>query len=81
MRIVHTHHPQAENLIHVQQMTEIRASEVFAGKTIAVFFDRFEVCLVRAAFNADRSAFREGRAVTRYAGRQHAVEHIDPARN
>ena len=42
MRVVDAHHAQAEDFVHVQQMPEIRAGEMFAGETVAAFLNRAE---------------------------------------
>ena len=40
VRVVNAQHPQAENLIHVQQMPQIGARKIFARVTFTAFLDR-----------------------------------------
>jgi hypothetical protein len=76
---VQADHAQAEDFVHVQQMAQIGAREMFAGKTFAAFFDRAEVGFVGAALQAVLTFAGEGRAVARHARRQHAIEHVHTA--
>src|SRR5205085_7802593 len=46
VRVVDADHTQTENLIHVQQVPQIRAREVAACEALATFLDRREVRLV-----------------------------------
>ena len=81
VRVVNAQHAQPENLVHVQQMPQIRACESLAGEAFAAFLNRTPVALVEAGLDADRALAREGGSVARHAGRQHTVKHVDAARH
>src|SRR5665213_1433438 len=62
-------------------MPQIRARVVLAGEATAAFLDRTEVGFDGATLDVDGSLAREGGAVAGDAGWQHAVKHIDAARD
>ncbi|MPM91430.1 hypothetical protein SDC9_138559 [bioreactor metagenome] len=60
-------------------MTQVGASEIFAGIAIATFFDWPKVGFIGPAFDADGAFAGKGSPVAGHTGRQNAVEHIHPA--
>src|ERR1043166_5545327 len=78
--IMHTHHPQPQDLVHVQQVTQICPAEMAAGKAVAAWFDWTIIGFVEPPFDTHGSFFGESRTVAGHPSRKHAVKHIDSTR-
>ena len=73
--------PQPQQFVLVDQMPDVRAREPRAGRAVAAVFQRAGVAGVARVAEVDPPAGGQRRSRPRRSRRQHAVEHVDPARD
>src|SRR5690606_3266956 len=73
--------PRAQDLVLLEQVTQVRARVVAAGGAVARGVDRARVARVARVADAQHARAREQHTVSAVAGGQHAVEEIDAERD
>src|SRR3989442_5295966 len=79
--VVQREQPVREQLLRHEEMAEIRAREGATRVTVTDGVERAALTDPLRLFDRHRSARRERLSVARIARRQHAVEHVDAARD
>ena len=77
--VVLGHDHRAEDLAGSDQMMDVGALELRAGRTRATGLDRFLIFRELRIPDVDRAVSGEGLPGPAGPSRQHAVEHVDPA--
>src|SRR5579859_1861726 len=80
-QIMQAQQPQAENLLLVDEMADVRARELCARRAPAVGVERALVARETRVPEIEPSLPRQRAAGARRPRRQHAVEHVDAARD
>src|SRR5438093_764094 len=81
VQIVDRREPRAEDLVRALQMMQIAARELAACVARAGLIDRRGIAPVARVADLEIAIAREQPAVTRVAGRQDAIEHVDAHRH
>jgi len=79
--VVDREEPQPEDLVAREEVAHVRAREVPAAVAVASLLDGRLVERPLRGLDGDVAAARDGGAVARDARRDHAVEHVDAARD
>ena len=72
---------EPEDLLLVQEMPDVRTAESRAGRAFASGLERSRIAGEAGVPEVEPAGCRQRRAGARRAGREHAVEHVDPARD
>src|SRR5439155_6317199 len=79
--IMHAQEAESEELVLVHEVADVRAREARAGGAVAVLLERPGVACKARVAEVEAAARRDCRARARRAGREDAVEHVDPTRD
>ena len=79
MAVVDADQPQAQDFIHVEQVTDVGPGVMTAREAFATRFDGVEVGLHGPTLDGKSALGGEGRAIAGHSGGQHAIEHVHAA--